>query len=520
MPQRVAWAGVVLMLGWAKSMLFSGRSDAVRIAEASRDRARAEAVTQTTKLLAKYDNAQTTDENSRNWWSTDYFSAKAANSFAVRRTLRIRSRYEVANNPFLFGVACSNANHLIGTGPTLKVLTKDDGYNREVEKLWSEWADEVGLVEKLKTQKLAKTVDGEGFLVLKTVADLDHPVKLYPVDVEADQVTTYDAVDMAQLWLDGLILHPVTGRPTAYHVLRHHPGDFYFPDLNPLRGDKVSAKFVLHLFRKFRPGQVRGIPEFTSSLDLFAELRAFRRAVLANAQIAAALTALLTQSERTGAYGPGEELPPLNAYEKVPINRGFMTTLPPGADVKAFDPKQPGTTYEMFQEKCLGEAIRPLTYPLVLALGTAQKFNFSSAKLDLTDYHGSLDVERATDIDVVSLDPILKEWFFEALMARSVRAFDGVKPPPHEWHWPGHQQIDPKVDADADHARLAAGTKTYKDFWASRGYDWNEMFQQLAAERKVREKLGLVFGDPLKQTVTDNDGDGQASNAEEAANAA
>jgi capsid protein len=63
-------------------------------------------------------------------------------------------------------------------------------------------------------------------------------------------------------------------------VLRHHPGDFYFPDFNPLAVDKVHARHVIHWFPKFRPGQVRGVPVFTPSLDLFAELRAFRRAVL------------------------------------------------------------------------------------------------------------------------------------------------------------------------------------------------------------------------------------------------
>lgn len=58
--------------------------------------------------------------------------------------------------------------------------------------------------------------------------------------------------------------------------------------------------------------------------------------------------------------------------------------------MKQFDPNQPTTSDDQFSEKCLGEAVRPLNYPLVLALGTSQKFNFSSAKLDFNDYRGSL----------------------------------------------------------------------------------------------------------------------------------
>jgi hypothetical protein len=148
-------------------------------------------------IRARYDNALTHDENKRNWWGADYLSAKSANSFQVRRQLRIRSRYEVSNNPYLFGICNNNADDLIDTGPTLQVTTPDAAYNREVERAWAEWCAEVELVEKLRTCKLAKTVDGEGFLVLKTVEDLEHPVKLYPCDVEADQVTTPAPANLA-----------------------------------------------------------------------------------------------------------------------------------------------------------------------------------------------------------------------------------------------------------------------------------------------------------------------------------
>jgi hypothetical protein len=133
------------------------------------------------RIRGRYDNATTTPDNVRHWGSADYFSAKAANSFQVRRILRMRSRYEVSNNPYLFGICNGNADDLIDTGPTLQVRTDDAAYNREVEQAWKEWCDEVDLVEKLRTLKLAKTVDGEGFLVLKTVDDSGTAGQALPV---------------------------------------------------------------------------------------------------------------------------------------------------------------------------------------------------------------------------------------------------------------------------------------------------------------------------------------------------
>ncbi|HZT79590.1 MAG TPA: phage portal protein [Gemmataceae bacterium] len=465
------------------------------------------------RIQARYDNAQWTDENQRQWWMSDWLSAKSANNFQVRRQLRIRSRYEVSNNPYLYGVCTGNADDLVGTGPTLQCLRESAAENRAIEAAWREWAEEVGLAEKIRTCKLAKTVDGEGFLILKTVPDLEHSVKLYPLDVEADQVTTPAPHNLAELWVDGLVLHPVTGRPIAYTVLRHHPGDYFFPNLNPLEADRVPARFVVHWFVKFRPGQVRGVPAFTSSLDLFTELRAFRKAVLAKAQISANLTAVLESEAPADADGTVQESP----FSTVAIDRGVMTELPAGYSLKQFATGEPGTSYEIFQEKCLGEACRPLSYPLNLALGTSQKFNFSSARLDHVNYRNALTVER-TDCERVVLDRIFRAWLDEAVMVPGLLPRSVVRPTdvPHEWHWPGFAPLDPVADADADHSRLSNGTLTWREFWASRGYDWRDVMRQQALEREEIEKFKLVFGNPLQKTETQQVDETRDARADEA----
>lgn len=463
-------------------------------------------------IRARYDNALTTDENSRNWWLTDYLSAKAANSFQVRRQLRNRSRYEASNNPYLFGVCNSNADDLINTGPTLKVTTGNPAYNRQIETAWQEWADEVGLVEKLRTIKLAKLIDGEGFLVLKTVNDLYSSVKLYPLDIEADQVTTPDPKNLRDLWVDGLVLHRVTGRPTAYHVLRTHPGDYFFPDLNPLEVDTIPARHVIQWFNKFRPGQVRGIPAFTSALDLFAELRAFRKSVLSAAQWAANMTAYL--ETEAPADDTGGDTP--EPFDHIPIDRGTMTTLPAGNKLNQLNPLQPATTYEMFQEKCLGEACRPIAYPLNLALGTSQKFNFSSAKLDHINYRDSLTVERG-QCDTVVLEGLFRPWFEEAQMIPKLLPAGATwQGTPHEWHWPGFPSLDPQTDTAADLAQINGGTLTWREFWAKRGFDWREMMKQQAEEKKEVERLDLQFGEPMKKTERIDETDLPADQLEEA----
>ena len=102
-------------------------------------------------VRARYDAAQTIDENRRHWANADALSAAAANSLDVRRTVRNRARYEVANNCYLSGMVQTLANDCIGTGPRLQLLTQDSALNNRIEALFGDWAREIHLASKLRT---------------------------------------------------------------------------------------------------------------------------------------------------------------------------------------------------------------------------------------------------------------------------------------------------------------------------------------------------------------------------------
>jgi len=158
----------------------------------------------------------------------------------------------------------------------------------------------------------------------------------------------------------------------------------------------------------------------------------------------------------------------------------------------------------MFQQACLGEACRPLNYPLNLALGTSQKFNFSSARLDHINYRNGLKIERA-DCDAQILDKLLAAYIEEAALVPGLLPWgiESIADLPHEWHWPGFEPLDPVKDALADHSRIANGTLTWQEFWASRGKDWQDVLKQQALERDEIERFKLVFSDPMKKTQTE-----------------
>ena len=61
-------------------------------------------------VRARFDAAQTTRDNWRHWSAADHLSADMEAAPEVRRTLRMRSRYEVANNSYARGLVQMLAN--------------------------------------------------------------------------------------------------------------------------------------------------------------------------------------------------------------------------------------------------------------------------------------------------------------------------------------------------------------------------------------------------------------------------
>ena len=140
-------------------------------------------------MKARFDAAQTTKDNNRHWAAADHLSADQEASPEVRRTLRNRSRYEVANNSYAKGLVQMLANDTIGTGPRLQMLSSDEDFNDQIETEFMRWADAVHLPSKLRTMRMARCQDGESFAVLATNPKVRHGVKLDLMLVEADRIS-------------------------------------------------------------------------------------------------------------------------------------------------------------------------------------------------------------------------------------------------------------------------------------------------------------------------------------------
>ena len=306
-----------------------------------------------TQLRARYDAAQTTAENARHWAMADGLSPNAAMTPDVRRTLRNRARYEVANNSYAKGMVLTIAGDCVGTGPRLQLLTEDNETNRTVEQAFAEWATAVNLAEKLRTMRMAKATDGEAFAVLVNNPALDQPVKLDILPVEAERVTSPPEWMGDLNIVDGIELDR-HGNPTAYHVMKDHPGEI---TLTSPRFQRISAGAMIHWFRADRPQQHRGVPEITPALPLFAQLRRYTLAVLGAAETAADFAAVLYTDAPAGG-----EATPVEPLDVIELEKRMATTLPDGWKLGQIRAEQPGmSNLRGFQVgKCDTRQTRPL----------------------------------------------------------------------------------------------------------------------------------------------------------------
>ncbi|MCL2743636.1 MAG: phage portal protein [Planctomycetaceae bacterium] len=432
------------------------------------------------QLNSRYDAAKTTRHNAAHWSAADDLSADAAMSPDVRRVIRNRARYEVANNSYARGLVLTLAEFGIGTGPRLMLLTKDRDYNSQVEQEFAVWSEAVNLGEKLKTLRQAKAVDGEAFAVIVSNPKVNHDVKLDLRLVEADRVAS-PYPNLLQV-VDGINFDRY-GNVLSYDILNEHPGGG-----TGWKGTcrTISADFVLHWYRQDRPEQSRGISELLPSLSLFGELRRYTEAVISAAETAADFAAVIHSTL------PDAELSPMDITETVPIAKGLMAVLPDGRNITQLKAEQPTTTYQMFKREILTEIGRCLQMPANIIFGDSSEYNYASGRLDHQTFFKSIKGEQS-HCEKVILFPILESWYRAAVRAGVIedRSIRNIGSQFARFYWDGVEHVDPLKEANAAAAFINARVSNLSIECARKGLDWEDVLLQRARELQRMKELGI-----------------------------
>jgi capsid protein len=298
--------------------------------------------------------------------------------------------------------------------------------------------------------------------------------------VEPEQVTDGVLTEFDPKKVDGIDTDDL-GNPVLYRVLREHPDDTYNFGQEPIA---IPASQVLHWFRRDRPGQLRGVPEITPALPLFAQLRRFTLATLTAAETAADFAAVI----QGGEHDDETQVEPM---ETIDIERGMYLTLPGGKTVGQLKAEHPTTTYREFKREILAEVGRCLQMTKAAALLDGSEYNYSSLRGDKQHTDRSTEIEQY-QCELQVLWKIWEAWLDEAqrMPGYLPAELDGLELEA-VWMWSQLGHVDRKKEADGASVELANNTTTLAAECAANGEDWEEQLMQRAVELARLRELGL-----------------------------
>lgn len=494
-----------------------GRKKKKQMMKARANKPTPEVASPSVKLVRaeRFNSGRIENDSKSHWRFADNKSIDCALNPQVRRRIRDRARYEIANNSYAYGAAMSIANAVIGDGPKIHVSFTDVSsmaskkaakLATKVEGDFARWARNICLAEKLRAMRFAKFQDGESFALFYNNPRSKDPVQLdlMPFDcerVQSEYTLSYDR-QVDGIWLDEW------GNPVQYRVLENHPGGQAWSMVTyPQWAVMYNADRVVHWYRKNTPEQHRGVSEISPGLDILQYLGRYSRAVVTAAEVAAdlALVFYTDETEDVGGYDVSEfnsdsirymQNTPDVPFGEVPFSRGTTMTAPTGCKVSQLKPEQPTSNYAMLVDELLGEFGSAIGVPRLVLKKSAAGYNYASGRLDLQDYYRFIKLNQVSCEDKV-LIPLFNAWFKEWALVNNYKG----EAPLIDFFWIGFEHVDPLKEASAQGLRLASRTTNLAIEYGRQGRDWEDELEQLARERAKISELENTYGVSLSDVA-------------------
>lgn len=400
--------------------------------------------------------------------------------------LRERSR-ELVRNTFIGARALDiHATHIVSPDLTVR-FTGTGPAVRQAQALWDEWwktcdieGETVGTG--LLSLLIRSSLEG-GDAILRMVdrplRDTDRPIPLALhagegdlIDEARDTGSLLSGATRARL---GVELGDYDER-LGYWLHRVAPGE---PQRLSAAGEPsvlVPREQVCHLYRRIRPGQVRGVPLFAPVLMASRDFADVMDALVVKARLEASIGAFIKSNDGAASIGAavtgkGSEAP--TRLEQ--IRPGMVQYLRQGEELQAFAPAS-NTAFEPISRVTLmGIAVGAgLTYHQLT--GDLSNANYSSLKAGLTDQRKFVADAQWHMLAPQVIDRVIARFIDRAIMAGRLRPRSGSYP--CQVIMPAFEPVDPKKDLEADILAVRAGRMSPQDFLGAWGRDWREVVEE------------------------------------------
>ena len=441
-------------------------------------------------------------------WMAGSTSADAELSTALRK-LRNRSREQLRNNDYARGAIATIVNNVVGGGIKFQAqVGSGKGYsdrrNELIEALFDKWSkkancDIANRLSFCQFQRLAlrsMIESGEVFIRKHYRGGLlPFSLELIESDRIEDQYGYSPSVsgNIVKMGIE----FDSYGKVIAYYLRSFHPGDTLFHpkaigSKSPYGLERVPADQIIHLFIPERPGQSRGVPWLSSSLQRLKNLGGYEEAELVAARASAAVMRfrITKDPDLTELDDRGQ---PVDTLEP-----GTIKELAPGEEFVGFDPTRPNDAFEPFIRMMLRGVAANLGIDFESVSRDFSQSNYSSSRLALIQVRDSYKSLQDFFIEDF-LQPIFEDWLNIAVLNGSLSFPDYERNPdrytkvrwrPRGWSW-----VDPWKETQASIEAINAGLSTLTQELAKQGLDIEEVLTERATELELARSLGLVLTD-------------------------
>lgn len=484
---------------------------------------------QARKLLRSYQGAEPSRVASSRSPKNQPADMELLGPFGADR-LRAWARDMVRNNAYAWGVVDTIVSSVVGCGikaqSTYETPEGEDveDVNDIRDKLWAEWCevcDVNGLYtfEELQAAAQREIVEA-GEVLVRIIRTPDtvyrgilRPVPLALEVIEADRLAgdkdTYAArlsADNGNRIIRGVEVDDL-GKPVAYWIYKDHPLQPYAFTRTP---ERIPANEIMHLFRRDRVGQTRGVTWFAPALSWIRDLGTYVDNELQASAVASCFTvAIKTHTPVGNLFDPdGGTGTDAAGNRQRYVEPGMIMELAPGEDVVGLNPGRPNAGAEPWIQLILRG----------IAVGTGLSYEVVARDYSQTSYSSS----RTSQLEdrrrfrcwqqylIRHLCQPVWDAFCDAAAISALRGFatsaelldDRRRFAPVEWQTPEWEWVDPQSEQTASEMALNSFTDTYQNVLGSRGRSFRSVFYQRAKEERMRKKLGLVTPEERQQAIS------------------
>ncbi len=455
--------------------------------------------------------------------------------------LRARSRDLKRNTPIACGALATRLTNVVGEGLKVMPQVKSDvlGITKEAAREWNRkareefalacWtADFTGVQSFEELQALVfGAVDESGDVLAIRRWRMD-PSDTYGTKlqiIEADRVSNPNN-GMDKIGLVAGVESDNSGVVKAFHVSSHHPGDIFRPAMSWRRVPAYyndGRPICLHLFKRLRPDQARGVPFLAPVIEALKQLSTYTEAEIEAAVLSAFFTVFVTTPDGTGGPIPSTGEDAASGKESVALGKGAIVDLAEGEKVEVANPGRPNPNFDPFVIAVLrqiGVALE-IPYELLVKHFTAS-YTASRAALEIA--WQTFRKERGWLVRNFC-QPFYEMIIEEAILLGRLDAPGFFNDPAtrrawlnSEWYGQVKISLDPLKEAKADQADLENRTKTRQQIVMERtGGEVEAKFEQLGHEAQLAEDNGLTDEgaaiaapgstptDPAKEDDSDNE---------------